>query len=40
MKRKNRTPIGLLHKANARKLKAVLCKVSVKGLEVKERRLG
>lgn len=40
MKRKNRVPVGLLHKANAPKLKAVLCKGSVKGQEVKERRLG
>lgn len=40
MKRKNRTPIALLHKANTLKLKAMLYKGSVKGLEVKERRLG
>jgi len=40
MKRKNRTPIALLHKANALKLKAILCEGSVKGLEVKERPLG
>jgi len=40
MKRKSRTPIALLHKANVHKLKAILCEGSVKGLEIKERRLG
>ena len=40
MKRKNRTPVAPLHKANALKLEAILYKGSVKGLEVKERCLG
>jgi len=40
MKRKSRAPIALLHKANVLKLKTILCEGSVKGLEVKERRLG
>jgi len=40
MKRKNPTPIALLHKADVLKLKAISCEGSVKGLEVKERRLG